>query len=147
MRLYLEPSVLVKLFKREHDSTKMIDLIAVLDEEKQWFACTSRWSLLEVARTLRKDGKPGELIELNLKELMRHKITYLDVTRSIISRAQSIVASRNIYASDALHAASYVGAAHHRRLEAMLSDDRHFRRLGNMVKVLTLSEIPDPVGD
>jgi len=78
---------------------------------------------------------------------MRHKITYLDVTQSIISRAQSIVASRNIYASDALHAASYVGAAQHRRLEAMLSDDRHFRRLGNMVKVLTLSEIPDPVGD
>ena len=147
MRLYLEPSVLIKLFKREHDSTKMIDLIAVVDEEKQWFACTSRWSLLEVARALRKDGKPRELIELNLKELMRHKITYLDVTQSIISRAQSIVASRNIYASDALHAASYVGVAQHRRLEAMLSDDRHFRRLGNMVKVLTLSEIPDPVGD
>lgn len=144
MRIYLEPSVLVKLFKKEQDSGKMIDLIAVVDEEKQWFACTSRWSMLEVARALRKDGKPRELIELNLKELMRHRITFLDVTRSVISQAQSILASRNIYASDALHAASYVGATQRRRLEAMLSDDRHFRRLGSMVKILTLNEIQVP---
>jgi predicted nucleic acid-binding protein len=144
LKLYLEPSVLVKLFKREQDSAKMIDLIAVVDEKKGWYACTSRWSLLEVARALRKDGKPRELIELNLKELMRHRITYLDVTRSVISQAQSILASRNIYASDALHAASYVGAAQRQRLEAMLSDDRHFRRLENMVKVVMLNEIQVP---
>jgi len=144
LRLYLEPSALVKLFKREHDSAKMIDLIAVMDEGKQWFACTSRWSFLEVARALKKDGKPKELIELNLKELMRHRITYLEVTRSIISQAQSLLASRNLYASDALHAASYVAAAKRQRLEAMLSDDRHFRRLGNMVKVMTLDEIQVP---
>jgi predicted nucleic acid-binding protein len=131
----------VKLFKSEQDSGKMIDLIAVVDEEKQWFACTSRWSLLEVARALRKDGKPKELIELNLKELMRHKITFLDVTRSVISQAQSILTSRNIYASDALHAASYLGATQRRHLEAMLSDDRHFRRLAEIVKVLTLNEV------
>ncbi len=144
MRLYLEPSVLVKLFKREQDSSRMIDLVAAVDEGKQWFACTSRWSLLEVARALRKDGKPRELIELNLKELMRHKIRFLDVTRSVISQAQDILASRNIYASDALHAASYVGVNRRQRLEAMLSDDKHFRRLGNMVKVLTLNEIQTP---
>lgn len=131
----------MKLFKSEQDSGKMIDLIAVVDEEKQWFACTSRWSLLEVARALRKDGKPKELIELNLKELMRHKITFLDVTRSVISQAQSILTSRNIYASDALHAASYLGATQRRHLEAMLSDDRHFRRLAEIVKVLTLNEV------
>lgn len=144
MRLYLEPSVLVKLFKREQDSGKMIDLIAVMDKEKKWFACTSRWSLLEVARALRRDGKPKELIELDLKELIRHRITYLDVTCQIISQAQSILASRNICASDALHAASYVGATQRRQLEAMLSDDKHFRRLGNTVKVLTLNEIQVP---
>ena len=144
MRLYLEPSVLVKLFKREQDSKRMIDLIAVVDEAKQWFACTSRWSLLEVARALKKDGKPKELIELNLKELMRHKITYLDVTRSVISQAQSILASRNIYASDALHAASYIVSNQRRQLDAMLSDDKYFKRLGTMVKVLTLKEILIP---
>ena len=134
----------MKLFKREQDSAKMIDLIAVVNEDKQWFACTSRWSLLEVARALKKDRKPRELIELNLKELMRHRVTYLDVTRSIISRAQSILASRNIYASDALHAASYLAATQRQRLEAMLSDDIHFRRLGNMVKVLTLDDMQIP---
>jgi predicted nucleic acid-binding protein len=144
LRLYLEPSVLVKLFKREHDSAKMIDLIAIVDEKKQWFACTSRWSLLEVTRALRKDGKPKELIELNLKELMRHRITYLDVTRPIISEAQRILASNDFYASDALHAASYAAATKRQRLEAMLSDDRHFRRLGNMVKVVTLNELQVP---
>ena len=137
----MEPSVLVKLFKREQDSGKMIDLIAAVDEEKQWFACTSRWSLLEVARALRKDGKPKELIELNLKELMRHKITFLDVTRSVISQAQSILISRNIYASDAIHAASYLGATQHRHLEAMLSDDKHFRRLADIVKIQTLNDV------
>ena len=131
----------MKLFKREQDSGKMIDLIATVDEEKKWFACTSRWSLLEVARALRKDGKPKELIELDLKELMRHKITFLDVTRSVISQAQSILTSRNIYASDALHAASYLGATRRRNLEAMLSDEKHFRRLTDIVKVLTLNEV------
>jgi predicted nucleic acid-binding protein len=131
----------VKLFKREQDSGEMIDLIAAVDKEKQWFACTSRWSLLEVARALRKDGKPKELTELNLKELMRHKITFIDVTRSVISQAQSILASRNIYASDALHVASYLGATQDRHLEAMLSDDKHFRRLADIVKILTLNDV------
>lgn len=140
----MEPSVLVKLFKREQDSGKMIDLIATVDEEKPWFACTSRWSLLEVGRALRKDGKPKELVELNLKELMRHRITFLDVTRSVISQAQSILASNSIYASDALHAASYLSAAQHRHLEAMLSEDKHFRRLTRIIKVLTLNEVELP---
>jgi predicted nucleic acid-binding protein len=144
LRLYLEPSVLVKLFKREQDSAKMIDLIAAMDEERRWFACTSRWSLLEVARALRKDGKPREVIELNLRELMRHRITYLEVTRSIVSHAQTILASRSIYASDALHGASCVSATKRHRLDAMLSDDKHFRRLGDMVRILTLNEIQIP---
>lgn len=141
MRLYLEPSVLVKLFKREPDSARMIDLIAAVDGKREWFACTSRWSLLEVARALKKDGKPMELIELNLRELKRHRVAFLDVTRSILSQAESILASRNIYASDAVHAASYTLATRRQRLDAMLSDDMHFRRYADIVKVLTLSEI------
>jgi len=69
LRLYLEPSVLVKLFKKERDSAKMIDLIGTIDSQGEWFACTSTWSTLEIARALRKDGKPKELIELDLREL------------------------------------------------------------------------------
>jgi predicted nucleic acid-binding protein len=143
LRLYLEPSVLVKLFKREEHSTKMIDLIATVDDEKEWFACTSRWSLLEITRALRKDGKPKEMVELDLKELKRHRITFLDVTRRIIAASEKLIASSDLYASDALHAATYASARKPRRLEAILSDDRHFRRLSS-VKVLTLAEAQLP---
>jgi predicted nucleic acid-binding protein len=146
MRLYLEPSVLVKLFKKEPDSAKMVDLLGAVDERRDWFACTSRWSLLEVARALRKDGKPSELIELNLRELKRHRVAFIEVTKKILSNAEIVIASQDIYASDALHVATYSHAARVKRLDAMLSDDRHFRRLGTIVNVVTLGEVsfPDP---
>jgi predicted nucleic acid-binding protein len=141
LRLYLEPSVLVKLFKREPDSEKMINVVGAVDERRDWFGCTSRWSLLEVARALKKDGKPKELIELNLKELRRHRISFIDVTRTVLSDAERILASHNLYASDALHAATFTSAAHTRRLNAMLTDDRHIQRLDGIVRVANLSEI------
>jgi predicted nucleic acid-binding protein len=141
MRLYLEPSVLVKLFKKEPDSNRMIDLLGALDERRDWFACTSRWSLLEVARALRKDEKPRELIELNLKELKRHRISFIEVTRKILSDSEIVIASHDIYASDALHVATYSHVAKMKRLDAMLSNDTHFKRLGTIVNVLTLSEV------
>jgi hypothetical protein len=80
LRLYLEPSVLVKLFRKEPDSGKMIDVVGAIDERPDWFGCTSRWSLLEVARALKKDGRPQELIQLNLSELRRHRISFIDMT-------------------------------------------------------------------
>jgi predicted nucleic acid-binding protein len=141
LRLYLEPSVLVKLFKKEPDSTRMVDLLGAIDERRDWFACTSRWSLLEVARALKKDGKPKELIELNLRELKRHRISLIEVTRKILSDSEIVIASHSIYASDALHVATYSSVARVKRLAAMLSDDRHFKRLGEIVNVLTLSEV------
>ena len=141
MRLYLEPSVLVKLFKREQDSAKMLDVIAAVDTEAQWFACTSAWSTLEVARALKKDGKPRELIDLNLSELRRHKVTFVDVNPLILKKSENIIASRNIYASDALHAATFNWISRKRPLDAMLSDDRHFERLKGLVKILRLDEM------
>ena len=141
MRLYLEPSLLVKLFKKEPDSNRMIELQGTIDERRDWFACTSRWSLLEVARALRKDGKPKELIELDLRELVRHKISLIEVTRKILSDSEIVIASHDIYASDALHVATYSHVAKMKRLDAMLSNDTHFKRLGTIVNVLTLSEV------
>ena len=141
MRLYLEPSLLVKLFKKEPDSNRMTELQGTIDERRDWFACTSRWSLLEVARALRKDGKPKELIELDLRELMRHKISLIEVTRKILSDSEIVVASHDTYASDALHVATYSNVARAKRLDAMLTDDKHFKRLGEIVKVLTLDEM------
>jgi len=137
----LEPSVLVKLFKRERDSTKMLDIIEAIDQGAHWFACTSAWSPLEVARALRKDGRPKELIELNLKELRRHKISFVDVTRAILRKSENVISSRNIYASDALHAATFHSVSRTKSLDGMLSDDKHYDRLKSIVKVLTLNEI------
>ena len=141
MRLYLEPSVLVKLFKKEPDSTRMADLLGAIDERRDWFACTSRWSLLEVARALKKDGKPKELVELDLRELKRHRISFIAVTEKILSDSEIVISSHGIYASDAIHVATYSSVARVKRLDAMLSDDRHLRRLGQIVNVLTLSEV------
>jgi predicted nucleic acid-binding protein len=141
LRLYLEPSVLVKLFKNERDSAKMTEVIGTIDSRREWFGCTSSWSALEVARALRKDDKPKELIELDLRELRRHRIIFVDVTRDILKQSEKIVASRNIYASDALHAATYVHVARKRSLDGMLSDDRHFQRLGSLMPILTLDDI------
>ena len=137
----MEPTVLVKLFKREHDSERMLEIMEAIDTRAQWFSCTSVWSALEVARALKKDGKPKELIELNLKELRRHKISYLDITRAILRRSERIIAARGIYASDALHAATFQSVAKRRSLDGMLSDDSHYERLKSMVKVLALNQI------
>ena len=142
MRLYLEPSVLVKLFKREHDSEKLINIIGSINERRDWFGCTSKWSSLEVARALKKDGKPRELVELNLKELRRHEISFIDVTRTILSDAERLLMMYNLYASDAVHVATFMLVTRSRQLDAMLTDDLHIKRLGGVVKVLGLNEIP-----
>jgi hypothetical protein len=119
----------------------MLDVVEAIDSRAQWFACTSAWSPLEVARALRKDGKPKELIELNLGELRRHRISLIDITQRILTKSETIIASRDIYACDALHAATFDSVAKRRPLDGMLSDDRHFERLKGIVKVLSLNEI------
>lgn len=119
----------------------MIDVVGAVDARRDWFGCTSRWSLLEVARALKKDGKPKELIELNLGELRRHRVSFIDVTRTILLDSESVLASHDVYASDALHAATFTFVSRTRRLDAILSDDMHFRRLEGIVKVLTLDKI------
>jgi predicted nucleic acid-binding protein len=141
LRLYLEPSVLVKLFKKEDQSAKVIQIVEVIDKNREWFGCTSRWSLLEVARALKKDGKPKELIDLDLRELARHRINLIDLTRGILAESTRILAEHNIYTSDALHAATYDSANKNRRLDAMLSDDRHFQRLRAVLNVVTTNEV------
>jgi hypothetical protein len=60
--------------------------------------------------------------------------------RKILSESEIAIASHDIYASDALHVATYSSVARLKRLDAMLSDDRHFERLGEIVNVLILSE-------
>jgi len=141
LRLYLEPSVLVKLFKKEPNTEKMIDVVGAIDERRDWHGCTSRWTFLEVARALKKDGKPKELIELDLKELRRHRISFIDVTKTILSDAEQMLASYSLYASDAVHVSTFRLAGRRRRLDAMLTDDRHLKRFERILTALTLDQI------
>ena len=143
MRLYLEPSVLVKIFKVEENSDKMINLIDLINEREEWAGYTSKWTLLEVARALRKDGKPKEVILLDLDELRRHKITFVSISDEILERAGAITASRDMYASDALHIATFE-SLEREKLEGFLSDDKHYRRLREIVPVLRLRELALP---
>jgi len=144
LRLYLEPSVLVKAFKVEENSDKMIDLIDLFNRKMGWRGFTSKWSLLEIARALRKDGKPEELISLNLDELRRHRIVFTGVSDEILEEAKNIVASYDVYASDAIHVATFRFLERKERLNGFLCNDRHYNRLGNMLPVLKLYEIQFP---
>ncbi len=137
----MEPSVLVKLFKREPNTGKMIDVVGAIDEGRDWYGCTSRWSLLEVARALKKDEKPRELIELDLRELRRHKITLIEVTKTILLDAEQMLISHNLYASDAVHLSTFRLARRQRRLDAMLTDDQHLRRFEGILTALTLDQV------
>ena len=141
MKLYLEPSVLVKLFKREDDSGKMVEIMSRTDKDDTWSAYTSSWSFLEVARALKKDGKPKELIELNLREMRSHRVGYKPVSRDILAEAVGIVAEHNIYASDAVHAATYRKLERASNVDTFLTDDSHFLRLGELVRPRTLRDV------
>ena len=141
MNLYLEPSVLVKVFKSETDSNRMVEILSKIDEGKRWTAYSSSWSILEVARALKKDGKPKELIELDLRELRNHRIKYKPVNREILADAERIIAEHNVYASDSVHAATYRNLERTLKLDGFLTDDKHFGRLRELVKPRTIREI------
>lgn len=144
MRLYLEPSILVKMFKNEQDSDKIIELLDLFDRKAEWSGFTLKWSLLEVARALKKDGKPEELISLDLDELGRHDIFFASVSDKMLEDAKNIITSYDVYASDALHVATFRFLDKSEKLEGFLCDDKHFNRLGNLIPVLKLNEIRLP---
>jgi len=144
MRLYLDPSVLVKLFKSEPGSDTMVEMITAIDEGKGWAGFTSQWSALEVARALKKDGKPRELILLDLRELRRHRISFTQIRSDVLKVAEDVIVEHEIYASDALHAATFKSLEKPERLDAFLCDDAHFLKLGSILKTVTLDEVKFP---
>ncbi len=141
MRLYLEPSILVKLFKAETGSDEAIRLVSLLDRESKWYAASSKWSFLEVARALRKDHKTKEVVELDLRELRSHKISFLPVSDKIISQAETVVASTNSFPADAVHVCTYKDIARHSRLDGFLCDDIHYQRFRSQVPVKTIADL------
>lgn len=135
----MEPSVLVKLFKTEEGSVRMAELVSRIDERDDWSAYTSKLSFLEVARALKKDRKPSELIELNLRELRSHKIIFNDIDDKVMAEAERLVTMYEVYTSDALHAATF--GVLKPKLDGFLTDDRHFKRMKDIVNVLRIEDI------
>ena len=132
---------MVKLFKAERSSDEIIKLVSILDKDPKWYATSSSWSFLEVARALRKDRKTRELIELDLRELRSHKISFLPVTDRIISEAESLVASTNTYAADAVHVSTYREIAKRLHLDGFLCDDIHYEPFKRQVPVKRIADI------
>jgi hypothetical protein len=60
-----------------------------------------------VARALRKDHKTKEIIELDLRELRSHKISFVPVSDKICTEAEKVIASTNTFAADAVHVCTY----------------------------------------
>src|SRR5205807_10042457 len=119
----------------------MIRLVSILDKNTKWYGTTTRWSLLEVARALRKDRKTKEIIELDLRELRSHKISFVPVSDKICTEAEKIIASTNTFAADAVHTCTYRDTAQRSRLEGYLCDDVHYERFKSQVPAKTTKDL------
>jgi hypothetical protein len=86
-------------------------------------------------------GKPKELIELGLRDMLSHRVEYKPVSHEILAEAERIIAERNIYASDSVHAATYRALERASKLDAFLTDNKHSVRLKGLVNPRTIREI------
>ncbi|NOZ77079.1 MAG: type II toxin-antitoxin system VapC family toxin [Euryarchaeota archaeon] len=137
MRLYLDSSVLVKLYKEEDESELMDRVVQRIDSGK-WKGFSSKWSLLEIARALKKDRKPKDIITVDLEDLRSHKIKFISIDDNQISKAMDLIKGNNLYAADALHIATFKSI---KKADLFLCDDRHFDRLREAVPVKRPSDL------
>lgn len=119
----------------------MIGLLAKVDKDERWSAYTSMWSALEVARALRKDGKPSEIVKIDLRELRTHRIGFEPVTNELLRASEKLVASTNLYAADSLHIATCENLNRTRPVSWFVCDDKHFERFKVHVRVIKLSDL------
>lgn len=140
MKLYLEPSALVKLYKQEEDSDIMDEIIQKIDNE-EWQGFSSKWSFLEILRALKKDRKPKEIITVDMEDLRSHKIHFLSLRDELISELEKLIKETNLYAGDAFHVATFKLISKKGKIDAFVCDDRHFDRLKPFVPVKKPSEI------
>ena len=90
MRLYLDSSVIVKLYKQEKDSDLMDKIIQRVDKG-EWRAFSSKWTLLEITRALKKDKKPKEIITLDIEDLKLHRIKFISLRDELIAIAEKLL--------------------------------------------------------
>lgn len=61
-----------------------------------------------------------------------------------MEEAKAVITSYDVYASDALHVATFRFLERKKRLDGFLCDDRHYDQLRKIVPVLKLNEIRLP---
>lgn len=137
MNLYLDSSVLMKLYKQEADSEIMDEVIHRIDKG-EWRGFSSKWSFLEIARALKKDKKPKEVVTVDLEDLRSQKIEFISLGDDLVPIAEELIKESNLYAADAFHIASF---KYIKKADAFLCGDKHFNRLRGIIPVKRLSEI------
>ena len=93
------------------------------------------------SRALRKDGKTREIVELDLRELRSHRITFVAVSDKILSGAERIIGASDLYAADAVHISTYRNLAKRSRLEGFLCEDVHYERFKEQVPVRAITDL------
>ncbi len=93
-----------------------------------------------MARALRKDGKTKEIVELDLRELRGHRISFVPISEKILSEAEKVIATTDTFAADALHISTYKSIERHLRLEGFLCEDTHYERFKARVPVMDLND-------
>ena len=119
----------------------MIRAIGRIDRDRRWSAYSSKWSYLEVARALKKDGKTPEVIALDLQELRSHNITFQSVTDELIINAEKLVGTSSLYAADSLHVSTFLSLNKTYTLDGFVCDDMHYERLKPYVPVIKLNQL------
>ncbi len=81
------------------------------------------------------------MVELDLRELRSHRITFVAVSDKILSEAQKIIGSTGFYAADAVHISTYRNLAQRSRLEGFLCEDVHYERFKEQVPVRAITDL------
>lgn len=94
-----------------------------------------------MARALRKDRKTKEIIELDLRELHTHRISFVPVSDKICSDAEKVIASTDTFAADAVHVCTYWDMAQRAKLDGFLCDDTHYEKFKGQVPIKTIRDL------
>lgn len=125
-RIVLDASVVVKWFKKGEDyEREALRLFEDALSGKRALIC-SEWTLLEVARGLRKAGlAPPKIVESYklLRDLAGLGFVELVPVFEVIDLAGMLIVELNLYASDAVHLATAA-----KRSAPLVTEDEHLHR-------------------
>jgi hypothetical protein len=135
---YLEASSLWNMFYGEPG----VNLVEYCIESPEISCMSSVWSHLELHRGVQKRINQKEItsaegsdlrtfMDVHIDRLVaRKQLLELEVTKELIDQAKRLIASHNLFASDALHLVSAISS----ECSCILVDDYHFTRLNKQVR-------------